>query len=196
VHHIHTTDGLIIYSRAQGEANKLVYIFTRDLGLIIAIAQGIRLEKSKLRYHIHDYRISRFSLVQGKEFWRIVGATEIEGDKLPISESYYSIFIPISSMLKRLVQGQEVHPEIFECLENCADFINKISDRKTETISTIESLLLIRILFRLGYVGDRHSVLGEFLNNSIFSIDIVNDLIPKRVEINKIINNALRESQL
>lgn len=196
MHHIHTTDGLIIYSRAQGEANKLVYIFTRDLGLIIAIAQGIRLEKSKLRYHIHDYRISRFSLVQGKEFWRIVGATEIEGDKLPISESYYSIFIPISSMLKRLVQGQEVHPEIFECLENCADFINKISDRKTETISTIESLLLIRILFRLGYVGDRHSVLGEFLNNSIFSIDIVNDLIPKRVEINKIINNALRESQL
>lgn len=196
MHHIHTTDGLIIYSRAQGEANKLVYIFTRDLGLIIAIAQGIRLEKSKLRYHIHDYRISRFSLVQGKEFWRIVGATEIEGDKLPISESYYSIFIPISSMLKRLVQGQEVHPEIFECLENCADFINKISDGKTETISTIESLLLIRILFRLGYVGDRHSVLGEFLNNSIFSIDIVNDLIPKRVEINKIINNALRESQL
>jgi len=196
VHHIHTTDGLIIYSRAQGEANKLLYIFTRDLGLVCAIAQGIRLEKSKLRYHIHDYRIFRFSLVQGKEFWRIIGVTEIEEDKLPRSKSYYSIFIPISSMLKRLVQGQEVHPEIFECLENCADFINKISDSKTETIYTTESLLLVRILFRLGYVGDKHGGLGEFLNNSIFSTDIINNLIPKRVEINKIINNALRESQL
>jgi len=195
VHHIHTTDGLVIHSKAHGEASKIVYIFTRDLGLVMAIAQGIRLEKSKLRYNICDYQISRFSLVHGKEFWRIVGVAGIEGDKKSVNESYHSIFIPISLMIRRLIQGEEKHLEIYECLESCANFINKLSFLESTIFSTIESLLLIRILFRLGYVGDKHGF-GEFLNNSTFSIDIINHLIPKRVEMNKIINNALRESHL
>lgn len=195
MHHIHTTEGLVIYSRVHGEANKLVYIFTRDLGLVIAIAQGIRLEKSKLRYNICDYQIAKFSLVHGKEFWRIVGATEIKTNRIAPNDVYYAIFVPISLMLKRLIQGQESHPEIFDYLQNCADFVSKIKDSKLDFFATIESLLLIRILFRLGYIDNKNGLIS-ILNSSDFTIEIINDLISKRIEMNKIINNALRESQL
>lgn len=196
MHHIHTTEGLVIYSRTHGEANKLIYIFTRDLGLIMAIAQGIRLEKSKLRYNICDYQISKFSLVHGKEFWRIVGVTEIETNRDLSNKVYYNIFVPISSMLRRLIQGQEPHPEIFDCLQNCAGFIySSNQDDKPELFSTTESLLLMRILFRLGYIGDQNSLI-DFLTNSDFNKDMIIELVSKRVEMNKIINNALKESQL
>jgi hypothetical protein len=77
VHHVHTTDGFTIGSKPYGEAGKIVFIYTRDLGFLTAIAQGIRLEKSKLRYSIRDYGFASFSLVHGKEFWRIVGASEM-----------------------------------------------------------------------------------------------------------------------
>src|SRR5690349_10081885 len=69
-----TTEGFIIDSRPSGEAGKLLYIFTKDHGLVMATAQGIRLEKSKLRYFIQDYSFGVYSFVKGKEYWRLTNA--------------------------------------------------------------------------------------------------------------------------
>ena len=77
MHPIHTTPGLIIHSRPYGEAGKLLSIFTRDFGLVLANAQGIRLEKSKLRPFIQDYSFGIFSLVKGKELWRLTSAQSV-----------------------------------------------------------------------------------------------------------------------
>ena len=71
-----TTPGFIIGSRPRGEAGKLLSIFTRDLGLVLASAQGIRLEKSKLRYAARDYSFGEYSFVKGKEFWRLTDARD------------------------------------------------------------------------------------------------------------------------
>jgi chromosome segregation protein len=74
MHPIHTTPGFIIDSRPYGEAGKLLSIFTRDFGLVTTSASGIRFEKSKLRYHSQDYSFGSFSLVRGKELWRLTSA--------------------------------------------------------------------------------------------------------------------------
>ncbi|MEK9177832.1 MAG: recombination protein O N-terminal domain-containing protein, partial [Patescibacteria group bacterium] len=73
---ITTTPGFIIDSRPYGEAGRLMSIFTRELGLVRATAQGIRLEKSKLRYSSQLYSFGIFSFVCGKEFWRLTNARE------------------------------------------------------------------------------------------------------------------------
>ena len=61
----------------------MISIFTRDLGLVFASAQGIRFEKSKLRPFTRDYSFGQFSFVKGKEYWRLTGASgfgnEFEG---------------------------------------------------------------------------------------------------------------------
>src|SRR5690349_11857408 len=86
---IHTTPGFIIGSRPYGEAGKMLSIFTRDLGLVLAAAQGIRLEKSKLRYSAQDYSFGTFSLVRGKEFWRLTNSapTSAGESSLPTARS-------------------------------------------------------------------------------------------------------------
>jgi hypothetical protein len=76
MHSINTTDGFIIDSKPYGEAGKILSIFTRDLGLVTTTAQGIRLEKSKLRYSAQLYSFGTFSFVRGKEFWRLTNAEE------------------------------------------------------------------------------------------------------------------------
>ena len=50
MHPIHTTPGFIIASRPYGETGKILSIFTRDIGLVGAVAQGIPFEKTKIRY--------------------------------------------------------------------------------------------------------------------------------------------------
>lgn len=194
MHHIHTTNGLVIQSRNHGEANKIIHIFTRDLGLIVAIAQGIRFEKSKLRYNVRDCHFSSFSLVHGKEFWRIVGADELFFIEKNRENVKNLIMSRVSSILLRLVQGEEKHEEIFDCIYNFANFKIDTNCRQ-EFLDTAESLLVIKILSRLGYVG-KNVEFGEKIAGSTFDTNIVSQLIPKRVEINRIINNALRESHL
>ncbi len=196
MHHIHTTDGFIVGSKPYGEAGKVIFIYTRDLGFVTAIAQGIRLEKSKLRYSIRDYSFASFSLVHGKEFWRIVGASEILNKYSKEKEKQrLAIFGPVALILRRLLHGQESCVEIFDCLINCADFIESQSVLENEILKTLESLTIARILYRLGYVGVNDS--KEFELDSIeYSDRLVSVLVLKRTMINQKINLALRESHL
>ncbi len=211
MHHIHTTQGFVVQSRNHGEANKIIYIFTRDLGLVVAIAQGIRFEKSKLRYNIRDYNFSKFSLIQGREFWRITGAEELflsdehvlQTDLTTGSETRssanrssakYYIMSRVALVILRLVHGEEKHQEIYDCLWNFANF--QIDNNcSQEFLATAESLLVVRILHRLGYIAD-NSEFGKEIIGSDFQKEIIDRIITKRVDINRAINNALRESHL
>ena len=74
LHHIYHTEGFVLSGQSVGEANKYFRIFTKDFGMVGAMAQGIRLLQSKLRYSLQDYSYSKISLVRGKQVWRIVGA--------------------------------------------------------------------------------------------------------------------------
>ncbi len=206
MHHIHTTCGFVVGSKNHGEANKIIHIFTHDLGLIVAIAQGIRFEKSKLRYNIRDYTFSKFSLIKGREFWRITGVEELLLSDIPAPQNDVSTYIGLRSSEKylimnrialiilRLVQGEERHKEIYDCLWNFANF-QLDNNCSRDFLATAESLLVIRILHRLGYIAENHGFSKE-VTDSNFSKDIIDRIITKRVDINRAINSALRESHL
>ncbi len=55
MHHIYHTEGIILGSKNYGEAGKYYSIFTRDLGMIYASAQGVRKMSSKLRFILQDF---------------------------------------------------------------------------------------------------------------------------------------------
>ena len=194
---IQTTPGLIIDSRPYGEAGKILYIFTRDLGLVRVVAQGVRLEKSKLRYQAQNYSFGQFSLVRGKEYWRLVGveANKTEDPAQSSKESWLAILAPLALLLKRLLQGEEAHPELFLCLEACDQFLKKEEKLGNELEKTLESVMVFRILDRLGYIGTDRSLDGELRKNEL-SLALIESLGSKRLEINKHINRALKESHL
>jgi len=244
MHQIHTTAGFIIFSRPYGEADKLISIFTRDFGLVTATARGIRLEKSKLRYHAQDYSLGVFSLVRGKEFWRLTSAaggvistnagindhvshphsfgggssfpqphkgdreglpppTSVDAEEASMSHirdnDTQQLMARMALLLRRLLHGEEAHPELFDCLEGCVGFISgrrHLPKELTEDqLKTLESITVLRILKMLGYIG-HDSIFDAELNEGTLSVELLNNLAPKRVIINQHINKALRESQL
>lgn len=211
MHPIYTTQGFIIDSRPRGEAGKLISIFTRDFGLIVASAQGIRLEKSKLRYHAQDHSFGTFSLVRGWEFWRltsaqgsrITGSSESEAHGKsddPASDfpsfAYGSgLIVRLALLLRRLLHGEEAHPELFDLVQSCRRFIEENPGLDDERSQTLESLVVIRILSELGYVGDVTDF-GAHVRSVELSIGSLDSLKGKRMAMNMHINKALKASQL
>lgn len=192
---IHTTAGFIIDSRPYGEAGKMLSIFARDLGLVTATAQGIRLEKSKLRYHAQEYSFGTFSLVRGKEFWRLTSAQEETGDRKQGKRKREEMVARIAFLLRRLLHGEEAHPELFDVIKRGALFLDEYPEMTGDQFGLFESLLVARILHHLGYIGDDGELNGHMKTSDI-SIDLLDRLKDKRAIFNRHINKALQESQL
>lgn len=215
MHAIRTTPGFIIDARPYGEAGKMLSIFTRDLGLVVAVAQGIRLEKSKLRYHARELSFGNFSLVRGKEVWRLTSVAEpggrqgeIKGEIAQLAEraerasesrSGQELIARIAMLLRRLLHGEEAHPELFDVVAKCAEFLadngTAGGDLNAERSKSLESLIVLRILHALGYVGADSGMTSSLGDNQI-TVGLLDDIVSKRAFINQHINKALHESHL
>ncbi len=203
MHAIYTTPGFVADSRPTGEAGKILSIFTRDFGMVSAIAQGIRFEKSKLRYHVQNYSLGIFSLVRGKEFWRLTSAQEGEAE-VPVSAR--ELVAKIAALLRRLLPGEDPHPELYELVAASLDFVRSShggagfaaqtgTELSSEQAKTLESLIVLRILHSLGYIGNDASLNG-FMDTFEITNEVLAAAVPHRQDMNKAINSALRESHL
>ena len=129
MHHIYHTHGFILGSRNKGEANKMLTIYTREMGLVRAMVQGIRLHKSKLRFSLQDFSYATIDLVRGKDIWRVTSAKNISSFPFArTSRSSLLIIVHVSSLLERLCDGEESNEKIFD------DFV-RIKNDKTKNIT-------------------------------------------------------------
>lgn len=205
-----TTEGFIIDSRPRGEAGKLLYIFTKEYGLVMATAQGIRLEKSKLKYFVQDHSFGLFSFVKGKEYWRLTNAQELvlgkkDEKRGSVSVKKYGknhdeLLARVAMLLKKLLHGEESNESLFEVIFRLSDFdidiVEGIDRIQTEKLyQTVESLIVLRIFHRLGYIGDIAD-LNTLLTTNDISQEILANVEKNRVFINKHINKAIVESHL
>lgn len=194
MHHIYHTHGFILSSRNRGEANKMLTIYTREMGLVRASAQGIRLHKSKLRFTLQDFSYVNVDLVRGKELWRVTSAKHIASFPFARANSQSLLLITrVSQLLERLCNGEGPSEEIFD------DFIQALYllDDESMLVSSREALelhLVLRIMNRLGYIGDSE-ILTKYLGSS-FDQSKTELLLKERQSIIAHINKALNESQL
>ncbi len=183
---VYSTRGFILGSAPTGEASKIYHIYTEDFGLILAKAQSVRLVTSKLRYNLEEYSFATFSLVRGKEIWRLTGA----GEKLH-NPRLNRVYARVLNLVRRLVQGEEKNPRLFSAL---LFMMQGIESESLEDIQAFESLVLIHVMSSLGYI-DALSLVGMERSRkpSIADLDVVKS---KKKEIISEINKALKESQL
>ncbi len=193
-HHIYHTHGFILVSRAHGEANKTLTIYTRELGLVRARAQGIRLHKSKLKFGLQDFSYAKIDLVRGKEIWRVTTATTI--DSFPfIRRGRHSIVLmaQIAKLIERLCAGEEANVKVFNEMIQAFYLLDKENVTKEECDS-IEMYLVLRIVHSLGYVGE-NEILVKYLGDE-FNHEQLPHILSEKKSVLTHINKALLESQL
>ena len=194
-HHIYKTEGIILSSYNTGEANKFFKIFTKDFGIIDAMAQGVREVKSKLRYSLQDFSYLRVDLVRGKEIWRLTNAERIYIlDNIFSDEKKKKLVAQIYSLLRRLLAGQERNEELFNELITSLKFLSNEELSKKEMVY-FEMMFVLRILHNLGYweYKDEHE---QFLKDGIWNREILVSVEGQKSSILSSINKSIRESQL
>ncbi len=195
MHHIHHTNALILGSRNRGEANRVFTLLTREMGLIHAVAQGVRLNKSKLRYALTDYSYAKIDLVRGKEVWRITSATPVTSfPSIRRNLKGLHLMASISKLLRRLIRGEaEAHESIFDDTLTAYQFL-ETQEENSHTYEVVELSLVLRILKMLGYIGN--STFADEYTSAPFDPNAIDVARFEKKTILFEINRALRESHL
>ena len=193
MHHIYHTEGFILGSKNYGEAGRYYFIFTRDLGMIYASAQGVRKIPSKLRFVLRDFAYVKLDLVRGKDFWRLTSASKTNQlENIYKNFETLKVFVNISHLLKRLLAGEDANQALFADLLNGFSVLEKYENE--EDLRNTETVIVLRILHNLGYIGN-----DEILKNLVkmpFEADLVFEVGKNRRKILSEINKALKETHL
>jgi recombinational DNA repair protein (RecF pathway) len=181
------------------------YLLTRDLGLIKARAQGIRTPKSKLKGALQEYSLATVAFVRAKAGWKITTAIPERNFFLDVRKEFNAdpkrveditrqarkIMAHINETLMRFIVGEEKSEKIFNVVEKGFNALVKEGSRD----DLIESLILFRVLFLLGYID------VQGFNFSIEDISDYQESVLSLVDKNKssmirLINKGFKESQL
>ena len=193
MHHIYHTEGIILESRNFGEAGKHYSIFTRDLGMIFASAQGVRKMSSKLRFILQDFAYLKIDLVAGKNIFRVTSASKTNQlEQLTKNKETFAVFANIARLLKRLLAGVEPNEALFIELLNGLNILEK--SKTSDDLRNIEAIIVLRILNNLGYIGE-NEVLQNIIK-SAFEENLVFEVSKDRIKILHHINKALKETHL
>lgn len=186
----YTTDALVVGSMPRGEADKTLMLYTRDFGLVRALAKGMREERSRLRHALQDLSLVRVSLISGKGGWRVAGVSLYESwSRRGISGA--CSLARVMSLLQKLVQGEEQNNYLYETLAGAHFALKGREDVRDE----VETLCVLRLLYALGYIAPHTGDEGLF-QDSLYDISALARVRTRRKEFVKIINSSFAESQL
>lgn len=188
------TEGLIISHRNLGEANRLYKVLTSDFGLVDVLAQGVRLDKSKLRSHLQNFSFVNLVLVRGREFWRVVGVADL-GFPRNLSKEALSFLKKVSLVLLRLIQGEDHRSELYQDLKKIFSLILAQKELLPNDAVDVEIFILVRILSKLGYLPELAGRRAIFLCAD-FSWPEIRETRVLRRELIQQINQALELTQL
>lgn len=149
MHPIHHTEAFVLRSIESGEANKRVWLFTKEYGLIVATVQGVRKPGAKLRAHIIDYCYIKADIVKGRDVWRLVSAQIQEN---PFVGDYDKLrarsYIRALSLVQRFCIEEGVEPEVFDHLFA----VMKTLHSPSTNAPFFDTVVLWKILVQLGYL--------------------------------------------
>jgi DNA repair protein RecO len=192
-YHIYTTNGIILKRTPFGEANLLLHILTEDLGLIMASAQSARLSVSKLRSALQEYTLVSVSCIKGKNGWKTTNVLEKDNFYFTYPEYTHRTLAQVVSVLMQMMPGEDPQSTIFNTVKTGFRFLKSI---QKENISNMECLLVLRILYHLGYVFADPMTERYVSNTTEWSEELLGEVAKQKIETVAVINKAIKASQL
>jgi DNA repair protein RecO len=180
MHPIIHTEAFVLKSIESGEANKRVWLFTKEHGLIVATVQGVRKSGAKLRSHILDYTYINADLVKGRDVWRLVSAQVIKNPFVGLYDKMRArSFVRALSLVERFCIEEGAEPEIFEHLLETMQTLDTASDNN----KLFDAVVLWKILVMLGYL----ELAPEF--KDLFEKDIL-EIAPKEDTVKRLVKDV------
>ncbi len=161
-YNIYDTEALVLKSFIQGEESRTVLLLTKEFGCLYARAQGVRKIQSKLRFGTVESSFVSVGLLSGKSGWRITYLVPHENFYFSLRKDSLaqSAVVKIMSVCTHLVGEGKDNQEIFNTVIDGFHKMLKNTNKK-DKICIIERMIMLKILFILGYV--EYSVYSQFI---------------------------------
>jgi len=193
MHKLFVSEGIVLGKRGLGEANTLVAILTRDLGLVKAVARSARREASKLRYSIEPLSRGTYSFIRGKHEWKLTGAVGVsQSFSIETSIEKRQAAGRIARLLLRLIHGEEYNQGLYATV---AEGLSALSRSDNVLTADIETVLVLRVISHLGYLPQTPQ-LRPFIEQDFFSMELSAEIQKSRELILKAINESLSATGL
>jgi DNA repair protein RecO len=194
-HAVYHTEAFVIGQNERGEGSRTIYLFTKEFGLLGAVAQSVRETRSKLRYHLQVYDHAEVSLVRGKEVWRVTGAQAGKLSKKIFEDREKRAMVArIFSLVKRLVPREEREDKIYDDIFQAINYLDRDNVARQE-LDGLEILIVLRILRALGYLREEEKF-SPLVSAQSWDMGLLSLAYDSRLFAISAINNSLRESQL
>jgi len=192
-HHRYQTEAIVLGSVPRGESNRLFFIFTKDFGMIVAVAQGVRKISSKLKGGLSDFSHLDIDLIRGADMWRIVDITERRPPLSSVLPRVASSFARFSRLMRRLMHGERGEARLFSSTADFREFLMD-EDMSKESLLSLEVAMAVKVLHELGYGGDEKEAL--FVHAEPLSHSLLSFVEKHRHTLVAFVNTRLRESHL
>ena len=189
-----TTRGIVLSRPSAGEGSIRVLLYTEDLGLVSALAKSGREERSKLRAHLQSGTVGTFSLVKGRDVWRVTGAVETQNAHFSLlDKTAQEAAARILMSMRQFVRGEGADLFLFKTLYG---FLESLPSVDSELILPAESIAALRLFAALGYVR-RDAFTEEFLmDEGTYGAHVLARAAEERQKIVRTINEAISASGL
>lgn len=141
------TYGIVLSRKNYGEADRILRIYTKDLGKVSALAKGVRRPRSRKGGHVEIGNLCKFFIAKGRNLDLV---TEVELKKAfgidKFTEDKANKIYHLLELVDLLTEEKQKNPEVFNLLFS---FLKKIE--KKDNFSLISSVFKVRLLKNLGF---------------------------------------------
>ena len=118
------TRAIILKRRAQGEADRVITLFTPEYGKRVVIARGVRKPASRKAGHLEPFTHAALMLARGKS-WDVITSAQTVTSFRALRENLdltaYAYYF--SELLDAFVQEEDPHPELYDLLLNAFRYL-------------------------------------------------------------------------
>lgn len=145
---VYRSKGIVLRSIRYGEADRILDLYTQDLGLVSVIAKGIRRTKSRFGGRLEPLSCVDFLAYEGRTLDTIT-QVEVLRSFRGVRENLarFEAAVGIIRMLRALSGGDEADRRVFNLLYNALD---ALENRKEDTKS-VEAAFGLKLSILAGY---------------------------------------------
>lgn len=188
-----TLRGVLVGRYAVGEGSVRILLYTDALGLVFVLAKSAREERSKLRPHLQVGTVGTFTLVKGRDIWRVTGATDTTNTHFALAKNKKAqeSAARVISTVRQFIRGEGNDPYFFAVL---FEFLRALPTLTETTVPEAECAAVVRMLAALGYVRN-NSVLNSFLEVA-YDPETLSRVHSSRSALVRLINEGIAASGL
>lgn len=159
--------GIVIKAIDYKDSDKLVTIFSAELGLIKARVRGVKKDKAKLAFAVQPFAFIEFVLFDNNSFYTVKTATSVDQFfNITLDFDTYILMLATLELAEKTIKENNPEPELFMLI------ISTLKSVAYENASPMIAFIkfMIEALKHLGYnlEIDCCSICGDKLSEKIF----------------------------